>query len=79
MFSRLFRKFTTTLLFFAITFLGVFSFVFLKRFNSPENIEKRCTFKFQKDINKGVGLPDQEWYLNMELADDNYLKCMNIP
>ena len=75
----MFKKFSTTLLIFAISSLGVVSFLFLRIFYSPENIEKRCTFKFQNDIKKGVEMTDQEWYLNMDLADENYLKCMNIP
>ena len=47
--------------------------------NSPEKIEERCTYKFQKDLKKGAGKPDEEWGLNMDLANENYFECMKIP
>ena len=53
--------------------------IFLRDYNSPENIEERCTVKFQQDTQKGVGKSDKEWGLNMDMANDNYFKCMNIP
>ena len=54
-------------------------FIFLRNSNFLENIEERCLVKFQKDVNKGVGKSDKEWGLNMDLANDNYFKCMKIP
>ena len=76
---HLFRKLKLNLLVFALSALGLVGIFFVRNFNSPENVEKRCTFKFQKDLKKGVGMPDNEWHLNMDLADYNYLKCMRIP
>ena len=52
--------------------------VFLESYNSPEKIEKRCTFKFQKELKKGEGKSDMEWNLIIDKADHNYLKCINI-
>ena len=54
-------------------------FIFLRNYNSPENIEERCTIKFQKDVKKGVGKTDEEWGLNMDIANENYFKCLKIP
>ena len=54
-------------------------FVFLRNYNSLENIQERCTVKFQKDVKQGVGKSDKEWGLNMDTANDNYFKCMKIP
>ena len=63
----------------AILLLLYLVFIFLRNYNSPENIEERCTAKFQKDTKKGVEKSDKEWGLNMDMANDNYFKCMNIP
>ena len=66
-------------------FIGVISslsysfFIFLRNYNSPENIEERCTAKFQKDVKKGIGKSDKEWGLNMDISSDNYFKCLKIP
>ena len=54
-------------------------FIFLRNHNSPENIEERCKVKFQKEVKKGVGKSDAEWALNMDIASDNYFKCLKIP
>ena len=54
-------------------------FIFLRYYNSPENIEERCTVRFQKDVKNGVGKSDEEWALNMDIANDNYFRCMKIP
>ena len=54
-------------------------FIFLRYYNSPENIEKRCYNNFQRDVKKGVKKSDEEWGLNIDIADDNYFKCMKIP
>ena len=58
--------------------LSYFSVAFLKNYNSPENIEKRCMFKFEKDFKNSSGISPKEWDLNLDLADNNYLKCMGI-
>ena len=60
----------------AILFLVL---IFLRNYNSLENIEERCTVKFQKDVKQGVGKSEKEWGLNMDIANDNYFKCMKIP
>ena len=54
------------------------SVTFLKNYNSPENIEKRCMFKFEKDFKNYSGISSKEWDLNLDLADNNYLKCIGI-
>ena len=59
--------------------LSYLSVTFLKNYNSPENIEKRCMFKFEKDFKNFSALPPKQWDLNLDLADNNYLKCMGIP
>ena len=68
-----------TLLISAISSFSYLVFIFLKYYNSPENIEKRCIVKFQKEAKKGVGKSDKEWGLNMDIANENYFKCMKIP
>ena len=74
------KKFIRVTLFIgAISSLSYLVFIFLKYYNSPENIEERCTFKFEKDAKKGVGKSDKEWGLNIDIANDNYFKCMRIP
>jgi len=64
-----------------IVFLSLcyLSVTFLKNYNSPENIEKRCILKFEKDFKNFSALPSKQWDLNLDLADNNYLKCMGIP
>ena len=54
-------------------------FTFLRNYNSPENIEKRCLLKFEKDFKPPLETPLEEWALILDLADNNYLKCMGIP
>ena len=56
--------------------LSYLSVTFLKNYNSPENIEKRCILKFEKDFKNFSELSPKEWDLNLDLADNNYLKCM---
>ena len=65
-----------------ITFISSISyilFIFLRYYNSPENIEKRCILKFQKDFKKGTDKTYEEWGLNIDMANENYFKCMKIP
>ena len=74
------KKFTKITLFIgAISSLSYLVFIFLRNYNSPENIEERCTAKFQKDIKKGIGKSDKEWGLNMDISSENYFKCLKIP
>ena len=74
------RKFTRiTFLIGAISSLSYLVIIFLRNYNSPENIEERCTIKFQKDVKKGVGKSNEEWGLNMDIANENYFKCLKIP
>ena len=55
------------------------SITFLRNYNSPENIEKRCMLKFDKDFKIPLETTREEWILILDLADNNYLKCMGIP
>ena len=74
------KKFIKIILFIgAISSLSYLVFIFLRNFNSPENIEERCTVKFHKDVKKGIEKSDEEWGLNMDIATENYFKCLKIP
>ena len=74
------KKLTTiTQVIVVISSVSYLVFVFQRNYNSPENIEDRCTIKFQKDVKKGAVKTDEEWGLNMDIANDNYFKCMKIP
>jgi len=55
------------------------SITFLENYNSPENIEKRCKLKFEKDFKNPLETSHEEWDQILDLADNNYLKCMGIP
>ena len=59
--------------------LSYLSLIFLRNYNSSENIEKRCLLKFEKDFKMSSEAPREEWALILDLADNNYLKCMGIP
>ena len=59
--------------------LSYLSVSFLRNYNSPENIEKRCMVKFEKDFKYSIETSDEEWDQILDLADSNYLKCMGIP
>ena len=59
--------------------LSYLSITFLRNYNSPENIEKRCTLKFEKDFKNPLDTSNEEWDQILDLADNNYLKCMGIP
>ena len=59
--------------------LSYLSITFLRNYNSPENIEKRCTLKFEKDFKNSSEKSPEEWDKILDLADNNYLKCMGIP
>ena len=59
--------------------LSYLSFSFLRNYNSPENIEKRCILKFEKDFKNYLETSHEESNKILDLADNNYLKCMGIP
>ena len=59
--------------------LSYLSITFLRNYNAPENIEKRCTLKFEKDFKNPLETSREEWDQILDLADNNYLKCMGIP
>ena len=59
-----------------IIFSSLFCFLavkFLRNYNSLESIEKRCISKFEKDFDIPTGISLKEWYLILDLADNNYL------
>ena len=64
------------IIFSSLSFLGL---TFLRNYNSPENIEKRCILKFEKDFKNHLETSNEEWNQILDLADNNYLKCMGIP
>ena len=64
------------IIFSSLSYLGL---TFLRNYNSPENIEKRCILKFEKDFKLPLETTSEEWGLILDLADNNYLKCMGIP
>ena len=59
--------------------LSYLSITFLRNYNSPEYIEKRCLLKFEKDFKSPLETSREEWDQILDLADNNYLKCMGIP
>jgi len=59
--------------------LSYLSITFLRNYNSLENIEKRCKLKFEKDFKSNLEIYNEEWNQILDLADNNYLKCMGIP
>ena len=59
--------------------LSYLSVTFLRNYNSQENIQKRCTLKFEKDFENTLETSREEWNQILDLADNNYLKCMGIP
>ena len=72
----LFRIAKIIIIFSSLSYLSV---TFLRNYNSPENIEKRCMLKFEKDFKAPLETPREEWVLILDLADNNYLKCMDLP
>ena len=71
-----FRIAKIIVVFSSLSFLSV---TFLRNYNSPENIEKRCILKFEKDFNNPLETSREEWDQILDLADNNYLKCMGMP
>ena len=62
-----------------VSSLSYLSLSFLRNYNSPENIEKRCILKFEKDFKNNLETSHEEWNKILDLADKNYLECMRIP
>ena len=58
--------------------LTYFCVAFLRNYNSPGNIEKRCILKFEKDFKNPLGTSPEELDIILDLADNNYLKCMGM-
>ena len=58
--------------------LSYLSFTFLRNYNSQENIEKRCLLKFEKDFRSNLGISLEKWEQTLDLADNNYLRCIGI-
>ena len=71
-----FRIAKVIIVFSSLSYLGI---TFLRNYNSPENIEKRCILKFEKDFKNHLETSHEVWNQNLDLADNNYLKCMGIP
>ena len=71
-----FRIAKIILIFSSLSYLSV---SFLRNYNCPENIEKRCILKFEKDFKNNLQTSHEEWNQILDLADNNYLKCMGIP
>ena len=61
-----------------ISSLSYLSITFFRNYNSQENVEKRCLLKFEKDFKIPLETTREEWVLKLDLADNNYLKCMDI-
>ena len=73
---NLFRIAKAIIVFSSLSYLSI---SFLRNYNSLENIEKRCILKFEKDFKKQLERSHEEWNQILDLADNNYLKCMGIP
>ena len=73
---NLFRIAKAIIFFSSLYYLSI---SFLRNYNSLENIEKRCILKFEKDFKNHLETSHEEWNQILDLADNNYLKCMGIP
>ena len=73
------NRFIITKIILVFSSLLYLSVNFLRNYNSPENIEKRCILKFEKDFKNNLEISHKEWNQILDLADNNYLKCMGIP
>jgi len=71
-----FRIAKIIIVFSLLSYLGV---NFLRNYNYPENIEKRCILKFENDFKNNFDTSHKEWNQILDLADNNYLKCIGIP
>ena len=63
------------IIFLSLSYFGV---TLLRNYNSQENIEKRCMLKFEKDFKVPLEATREKWVLILDLADNNYLKCMGM-
>ena len=70
-----FRIAKIIIFFSAISYLGI---IFFQNYNSPGNIEKRCLLKFEKDFKINLNTTSEEWEQILDLADNNYLKCIGL-
>ena len=70
-----FRMAKIIIVFLSLSYLSI---SFLRNYNSPENIEKRCMQKFEKDFKVPSGITDKQWDQIMDMADNNYIKCMGF-
>ena len=59
--------------------LSYLSVSFLRNYNSPENIEKRCILKFENDFKNNLEKSHEEWNLILDLDNNNYLICSCMP
>ena len=73
------NSFRTVKIFLAVSSILAISIAFLRNYNSPKNIEKRCILKFEKDFKINLETSHEEWNQILDLADNNYSKCMGIP
>ena len=73
------NSFRIVKIFLVVSSLVAISIAILRNYNSPKNIEKRCILKFEKDFQNHLEASSEEWDQNLDLADNNYLKCMGIP
>ena len=71
-----FRIVKLIIFFLSLSYLSV---TFFRNYNSPENIEKRCMLKFEKDFKIPLETPLEEWVKILDLADNNYFKCIGVP
>ncbi|MBO8204815.1 hypothetical protein [Prochlorococcus marinus] len=72
-------RFRISIIIIVFSLVSYLSVTFLRNYNSPENIEKRCILKFEKDFKNPLETSSKEWGLILDLADNNYLKCMGLP
>ena len=72
------NSFRITIVVIAFSPLSYLCVTFLRNYNSPENIEKRCILKFEKDFKNPLETSDEEWNQILDFADNNYLKCMGM-
>ena len=73
------NSFRIVKIFLVVSSLVAISIAILRNYNSPKNIEKRCILKFEKDFKNNLETSHEEWNQILDLADNNYLKCMGIP
>lgn len=71
-----FRNLLIIIIFSSFSYLCIY---LLRNYNSPENVEKRCLLKFQKDFEDASIASYKEWDLKMDMADKNYFICMGFP